>query len=71
MSKNNGALTALVGVTAGMAGIVIASAVVLVIRAHHESGMRLRNAEDIMLQCREKIKEIESGLQTQNEPLNA
>ena len=70
MSKNKETLTALVGVSAGFAGAIIATVVYLSIRAHCESGIRLRNAEDIMIQCREKIQEIETGLQTLKEPLN-
>lgn len=71
MGKKKQNWTALVGLSAGLAGGVIATVVYLSIRAHQESGIRLRDAEDIMLQCREKIQEIESGLQTLREPLNA
>jgi hypothetical protein len=58
------------GVAIGVLGGIVAGIAVHSMRTQKDSSsLKLRDAQDIILYCREKIKEIESGLEALKGPL--
>ncbi|MHB0912851.1 MAG: hypothetical protein ACYC2Y_05315 [Armatimonadota bacterium] len=70
MDEQRSSWPLVVGVTAGVVGSVIAAIWLHSVRAQENRDGQLRNATDIIAQCYDKIKEIESGLESlKNTPL--
>jgi hypothetical protein len=64
----------IVGLTAGIVSVAVAGIVWHTIRANKETDdhkSKLRDAQDLIAQCHQKIKEIETGLESLRHPLTA
>jgi len=60
-----------VGITAGVLSGIIAGVYLYSTRVRTEPEIKLRDAAEIINQCRDKIQEIEAGLETLRQPLVA
>lgn len=58
----------IIGVTAGIVGGIIAGLYIYSARQDDEPDNKLRDAQEIIAQCHERIKELETGLKTLREP---
>lgn len=58
---------AVVGVTAGVVGGLLVG-LYLFMRAHEDAKHPIRDAQDVIAQCYEKIQEIEAGLSSLRQP---
>ena len=61
----------IIGITAGIMGGIIVGIYLHAVHTHEESGMKIRDAAEIIAQCNEKIKEIEAGIKTLKQPAAA
>lgn len=59
----------IVGITAGIIGGVVAGVMIYNMKESRDPDMKLRDAQDLISQCHDKIKEIEAGLKVLREPL--
>ncbi len=62
MEDNRTSWPLIVGITAGVLGALAAAAIIYALR-EEEPEMKLRDAKDIIAQCQDQIREIESGIQ--------
>jgi hypothetical protein len=56
----------ILGITLGVIGSVALGAFMYSSQPREESAVRLRDAEELIAECRAKIKEIEGGLQSES-----
>lgn len=57
-----------VGITAGVLGALAAVAIIYSARSAEQPEIQLRDAADIIAQCRDQIKEIEASLEGLGQP---
>jgi hypothetical protein len=57
----------IVGITAGVVGALAAAAIIYSVK-EEQPEMQLRDAQDIIAQCHDQIREIEAGLQRLRQP---
>jgi len=58
----------IVGITAGIVSGVVAGLYLYSTRVQENPDVELRDAKEIIAQCHEKIKEIETNLETLRQP---
>lgn len=68
MSEDRSSLPLIIGVTAGLLGALFAVTYFYSTRAQEEPETMIRDAKEIIAQCHETIREIESSLEALRQP---
>lgn len=68
MSEDRSSLPLVIGVTAGLLGALFAVTFFYSTRNREEPEIAIRDAKQIIAQCHETIREIESGLEALRQP---
>ena len=68
MSEDRSSLPLIIGVTAGLLGALFAVTFFYSTRAQGEPETVIRDAKEIIAQCHETIREIESSLEALRQP---
>ena len=68
MSENRTSVPLIIGVTAGILGALFAVSFFYTLRTNQEPETVIRDAKEIIAQCHETIKEIESSLEALRQP---
>ena len=68
MSEDRSSLPLIIGVTAGLLGALFAVSFFYSTRSQEEPETVIRDAKEIIAQCHETIKEIESSLEALRQP---
>lgn len=68
MTEDRSSLPLIIGVTAGLLGALLAVTLLYPARNQQEPEIVIRDAREIIAQCHETIKEIESSLEALRQP---
>ena len=71
MSEDRSSLPLIIGVTAGLLGALLVVTYLYTARPEHEPEAAIRDAKDIIAQCHDTIREIESSLEALRQPAGA